>query len=211
MAAILQTTLLNAFSCKQFCTLFKKIVPNDPTDNEPTLIQFWRQTSDKPLAEPLMTKITIWRHYSRPKWVNIIPFNSLRVSISRKISGIFKYCNSSSPDTCIKIIHDDVTKWKHFPVTGGFSSQRPVTWSFDVFLDLRLNKRLSKHFFLHIWRISCVIAREWMPKIPSQYWLSKRLGAVRQQAIIWATVVQYLRCHTASLEGMTWCKILSDL
>ena len=30
------------------------------------------------------------------------------------------------------------------PVTGGFSSQRPVTRSFDVFFALRLNKRLSK-------------------------------------------------------------------
>ena len=30
------------------------------------------------------------------------------------------------------------------PVTGGFPSQRPVTQSFDVFFDLRLNKRLSK-------------------------------------------------------------------
>ena len=30
------------------------------------------------------------------------------------------------------------------PVTGEFPSQRPVTQSFDVFFDLRLNKRLSK-------------------------------------------------------------------
>ena len=30
-------------------------------------------------------------------------------------------------------------------VTGEFPSQRPVTRSFDVFFDLRLNKRLSKH------------------------------------------------------------------
>ena len=30
------------------------------------------------------------------------------------------------------------------PVTGGFPSQRRVTQSFDVFFDLRLNKRLSK-------------------------------------------------------------------
>ena len=29
-------------------------------------------------------------------------------------------------------------------VTCGFPSQRPVTWSFDIFFDLRLNKRLSK-------------------------------------------------------------------
>ena len=49
---------------------------------------------------------------------------------------------------------DDVIKWKHFPrywpfvgnsrLTGEFASQRPVTRSFDVFFDLRLNKRLSK-------------------------------------------------------------------
>ena len=30
------------------------------------------------------------------------------------------------------------------PITGGFPSPRPVTRSFDVFVDLRLNKRLSK-------------------------------------------------------------------
>ena len=31
------------------------------------------------------------------------------------------------------------------PVPGEFTAQRPVTRSFDVFFDLRLNKRLSKH------------------------------------------------------------------
>ena len=30
------------------------------------------------------------------------------------------------------------------PVIGEFSAQRLVTQSFDVFFDLRLNKRLSK-------------------------------------------------------------------
>ena len=30
------------------------------------------------------------------------------------------------------------------PVIGEFPSQRTVTWSYDVFFDLRLNKRLSK-------------------------------------------------------------------
>ena len=29
------------------------------------------------------------------------------------------------------------------PVTGEFPTHRPVTWSFDVFFDLRLNKRFS--------------------------------------------------------------------
>ena len=31
------------------------------------------------------------------------------------------------------------------PVTGEFPGQRPVTRSFDVFFDLRLNKRTRKH------------------------------------------------------------------
>ena len=33
----------------------------------------------------------------------------------------------------------------NLPVPGEFPAQRPVTRSFDVFFDLRLNKRLSKH------------------------------------------------------------------
>ena len=32
----------------------------------------------------------------------------------------------------------------NLPVTGELPSQRPMTWSFDVFCNLRLNKRLSK-------------------------------------------------------------------
>ena len=52
--------------------------------------------------------------------------------------------------------HDDVIKWKHFPLywpgplcgefigPGKFPAQKPVTRSFDVFFDLCLNKRLSK-------------------------------------------------------------------
>ena len=30
------------------------------------------------------------------------------------------------------------------PVTGEFPAQRPVTWSFDIFFDLRLHKLMSK-------------------------------------------------------------------
>ena len=53
--------------------------------------------------------------------------------------------------------HDDVIKWKHFPRNWPFvrgihrsrwiPPQRPVTRSFDVFFDLRLNKRLSKQLW----------------------------------------------------------------
>ena len=52
------------------------------------------------------------------------------------------------------LVHDDVIKWKHFPrhrpfVRGihRFPSQRPVTRSFHIYFDLRLNKRLSKQLW----------------------------------------------------------------
>ena len=34
--------------------------------------------------------------------------------------------------------------WGNSPVSDEFPSQKPVTRSFDVFFDLRLNERLSK-------------------------------------------------------------------
>ena len=68
-------------------------------------------------------------------------------------------------------VHDDVIKWKHFPrywpfvrgnspVPGEFPAQRPVTRSFDVFFDLRLNKRLSKQSWgLWFETLSCPLWR----------------------------------------------------
>ena len=44
--------------------------------------------------------------------------------------------------------HDDVIKWKHvprnWPFGRGIPRTKPLTRSFDVFVDLRLNKRLGK-------------------------------------------------------------------
>ena len=75
--------------------------------------------------------------------------------------------------------HDDVIKWRHSPRNwpfereftdpGEFPTQRPVTRSFDVFFDLRLNKRLSKQPWgwwfetppWSIWRQCNVPKRKW--------------------------------------------------
>ena len=51
--------------------------------------------------------------------------------------------------------HDDVIKWKHFPrywplMRGIRRSQSPVKQSFDIFFDLRVDKRLSKQS-VHRW------------------------------------------------------------
>ena len=67
------------------------------------------------------------------------------------------------------LLHGDVIKWKHFPrywpffagnspVPGEFPTQRPVTRSFDVFFDLRLNKPVCKTIVrLVIWDASAFI------------------------------------------------------
>ena len=66
-----------------------------------------------------------------------------------------------------KILHHEGTWWRHQMETfsallaGEYSSQRPVTRSFDVFFDLRMNKRSSKQsrrrwfvtpMFCSLWR-----------------------------------------------------------
>ena len=43
------------------------------------------------------------------------------------------------------------------PVSGEFPPQRPVTRSFDIFFDLRLNKRLSKQCVYENWPLlNCI-------------------------------------------------------
>ena len=46
----------------------------------------------------------------------------------------------------MKSIREDWFVWE-FPITSEFPTHRPVTRSFDVFFDLRLNKRLSKQLW----------------------------------------------------------------
>ena len=59
-----------------------------------------------------------------------------------------------NPDDVIKLknfpCYRSFVRWIHPPVTGGFPSQRSVTRNFNVFIHLRLNKRLSKQW-RHRW------------------------------------------------------------
>ena len=59
------------------------------------------------------------------------------------------------------------------PVPGEFPAQRPVTRSFDVFFDLRLNKRLSKQPWgwwfetasWSLWRHRNVVRGQWLQPV----------------------------------------------
>ena len=79
---------------------------------------------------------------------NISPLSMPHVYYGRALQKRVLKCS-------VRHEHDDVIKWKPFfallalcagnsHVTGEFRAQRPVTLSFDIFFDLRLNKPLSK-------------------------------------------------------------------
>ena len=79
--------------------------------------------------------------------------NSMAINliwIELKLNAVLSWLYSTANTFCKFLNHDDVIRWLfvlcvgNSPVTGEFPAQRLVTPSFDVFLDLRLNKRLSK-------------------------------------------------------------------
>ena len=62
--------------------------------------------------------------------------------ITRK-STVEEFVLANNTEFQVLLLHDDVIKWRHFSRYWSFV-RRPVTRSFDVFFDLRLNKRSSK-------------------------------------------------------------------
>ena len=69
--------------------------------------------------------MTIWQHICRQKWHHRLSLSWWRHQMET-FSALLVICVGNSP------------------VPGEFPTQRPVRQSFDVFFDMRLNKRLSK-------------------------------------------------------------------
>ena len=66
------------------------------------------------------------------------------------------------------------------PVSGDFPTQRPVTRSFDVYFDLRLNKRLCKQSWA--WWFETLLCPLWRHS-NEKNWLDVECG--KRPAIIW--------------------------
>ena len=80
----------------------------------------------------------------RNTWCSIGKTKGTYVVFSTKIvisAGLFHCMMTSSNGSIFRVTGP---LCGNSPVTGEFPAQRPVTRSFDVFFDLRLNKRLSK-------------------------------------------------------------------
>ena len=84
---------------------------------------------------------------------NMPPYWDMYAQWSVRNYGTSAACNMQCHAVITRVDHDNAIKWKLFrvtgpfavnsPFTGEFSSQRPVTRSYDVFSDLRLNKWLN--------------------------------------------------------------------
>ena len=92
----------------------------------------WRWPGDKPLSGPMMVRLPTHTCVTRPQWVKEARSHKSWTGFTwwrhqmETFSALLAICVGNSL------------------VTGEFPAQRPVTRSFEVFFDLRLNKRLSK-------------------------------------------------------------------
>ena len=89
----------------------------------------------------------------------------------------------------------------NIPVAGGFPSQRPVTRNFDVFLDLRLNKRLNKQS-----------RPRWFETPSHSLWRNCNGARILYQYISYAVLISLLRNAYISifLTPLTTYSILSS-
>ena len=133
--------------------------------------------------------------------------------------------------------HDDVIKCNiaallalcagNSPATGEFSSQRPVTRSFDVFFDLRLNKRLSKQSWgwwlettsRSLWRrCNVILAAPWnatercrfglksQTKNPNREWYEYNLPCNALTCVTLWSVRQILHQHEKCNWSVFFCR-----
>ena len=92
-----------------------------------TRLESWAHKPFVKLAQASISAM-LWRFYTESvnKAIHLSHFPSWWRHQMEAFSALLACCAGNSP------------------VTGEFPAQRPVTRSFDVFFDLRLNKRLSK-------------------------------------------------------------------
>ena len=145
----------------------------------------------------------------------------LNVVLSLKKTNFF--CNQYRKFSSVHVCTNSTT-WRHpmetfsallalcvgnSTVTSKFPSQRPVTWSFDVFFDLHLNKQLSEQsrrrwFEMQsrsFWR-QCNDTKWWLC-CPGLYEL-KEFSRVDQRQPVNCRVVGFISDPTQNFQGKAW-------
>ena len=103
----------------------------------------------------------LWEEFTSPRWVPLAggQFCETRFHVEEESHYLNHQQSSSSVHISVYMpvqIDSPMASWngnisalltlceRNPPVTSGFPPQRPVVRSFDIFFDMRLNKRLSK-------------------------------------------------------------------
>ena len=146
----------------------------------------------------------------------------------RKKSCYFQYCPTVNHFSS-SVIHGSVVSvswWRHqmepfsallaicagnSPVPGEFPAQRPVTHSFDVFFDLRLNKRLSKQSWG--WWFETLSRPLWRHRNVWQtcdYWALRSMLLYRNVTSLFVTCIMYTHLRlNMSQYCMRFCLVSS--
>ena len=129
----------------------------------------------------------------------LLSLHNMMTSSNRKFSALLAICAGNSP------------------VPGEFPAQRPVTRSFDVFFDLRLNKRLSKQswgwwfkrLWCPLWRHcnETTVIRWHVPKFVV-FWLGESIAAkeIYHDILIVISTIVYLGTFLMVLFFLSWCQ-----
>ena len=180
MTIVLQSSFTNAISY-QFC-VFDLILWWGATDeNQYWFTRCW--TGDSPLSESIFTQYTnVLKHHQWPPlliWINFNPSMDKQLIDSLKFLDMKLWTNTIDIGCFVPCLSSNrwPKPWWHHQmetfsmllalcegnllVTGGFPSHRPVMWSFNVFFDLHLNKRLSKQ--LRWWWVEMPMHSLWCP------------------------------------------------
>ena len=128
--------------------------------------------------------LTALRHYLDQCWltINKMLWHSFQGNVYLNIQytvshRVFTICIFEIPATWY---NEFTTWWRHqmeafsalLAICAGNSTQRPVTWSFDIYCDLRLNKRLCKQS--RGWWFETLLCPLWRHSNGMQYHLGPR-------------------------------------
>ena len=191
-----------------------KFVPNGQINIISELVQImaWRRRGDKPLSEPMMDKLLTHICITRPQWVWRHMYHQTS-NISHTLVGneIVDHSDVVGASPVGAAPHDDVIKWKHFPRYWPFMqgihrppvhspSQMPVTRSFDVLFDPRLNKRLSKPLWgwwfempsCSLWRHCNKLHRYLLSRLPGFNGLGKDNCKTRRETFMFWDLIRLI-------------------
>ena len=118
-----------------------EFVPRSPVDRKSRRFRWWRRADCQATGHSMLS-LYLW--IPRQRWPThmqtTLRTNCLRKYIAKSLTHhLFMMTLSNGKFAALLALYAG-----NSPVTGEFPTQRPVTRSFDVFFDLRLNKRLSK-------------------------------------------------------------------